>query len=72
MNNEDWYKEYEKQQAAARREFLVKNTAYGFAFGQLIGTSGYVLQTRRAGAPALAAGSFMGVCLAVGFLVRSL
>lgn len=53
------------------RQRLVSTAGYGFLFGQLIGTSAYVIQTRTVGPQALGAGAFMGVCLSVGFLLRS-
>mmetsp|Transcript_14792 Transcript_14792/g.28634 ORF Transcript_14792/g.28634 Transcript_14792/m.28634 type:complete len:89 (-) Transcript_14792:269-535(-) len=68
----DWYAKYEEEQKKRHRDLVIANAGYGYLFGQVIGTSAYVLQTRHAGPQALSAGAFMGVCLSVGFLFRSL
>jgi len=68
---DDWYKNYEAEQKRQHRKRVLQTAGYGYVFGQLIGTSAFVLQTRRTGPQALGAGAFMGVCLSVGFALRS-
>lgn len=50
---------------------LAKNAGYGYIFGQFIGTSAYVLQTRQVGGGAIGAGAFLGVCMATGITLRA-
>ncbi len=52
--------------------FSVKTAFFGYLFGQMIGTSAYVLNTGKPSPAALGAGAFMGVCLSVGYTMRSL
>jgi len=71
MSSEDWYVKFEEQKRAERRAYVIKTAGYSFVFGQLVGTSGYVLQTGKLGPAGLGAGAFMGVCMSVGFALRS-
>eukprot|EP00510_Aplanochytrium_minuta_P009625 CAMPEP_0184058810 /NCGR_PEP_ID=MMETSP0956-20121227/9539_1 /TAXON_ID=627963 /ORGANISM="Aplanochytrium sp, Strain PBS07" /LENGTH=59 /DNA_ID=CAMNT_0026353987 /DNA_START=98 /DNA_END=273 /DNA_ORIENTATION=+ len=52
----DWYKAYEAERAKKHREHVLRSAFYGYCFGQMIGTSAYVLNTRRASPAALGAG----------------
>ncbi len=68
----DWYARHAEQQRRKRQERVLNAAALGYAFGQAIGTSAYVLQTRRVGTQALSAGAVLGVCMGIGFCLRSL
>jgi len=68
----EWYAKYEAEQKRRYRERVITTAGYGYLFGQVVGTSAFVLQTRRAGPQALGAGVALGVCMSVGFLLRSL
>lgn len=68
----EWARKYEAERRSAQRKQTIMNGVYGYGFGQFIGTSAYVLQTRHVGPAAIGAGAFLGVCMGAGTIVRSL
>ena len=68
----EWLDKFNAAQRKAQIQFTLQSTVAGYLTGQTVGTAGYILQTRRAGIPALGAGAFLGVCLGVGAAMRSM
>ncbi len=68
----EWYKQQEAARKSRYRKQIFVNAGYGYIFGQCIGTTAFVLQTRSLGNSALGAGVVLGACMSVGFVLRSL
>eukprot|EP00924_Labyrinthula_sp_SR-Ha-C_P004752 snap_masked-scaffold_1-processed-gene-10.14-mRNA-1 protein AED:1.00 eAED:1.00 QI:0/-1/0/0/-1/1/1/0/75 len=66
----DWGEEYDKQRRSRQRWAVIQSAGYGYLFGQIIGSSAYVLQTRQLNKAAIGSGAFLGICLASGSALR--
>ena len=50
---------------------MLKSAGYGYLFGQVVGSSSYIIHSQRIGGGAFGAGALLGVCCAVGLTLRS-